>query len=179
MSNPGNAGRFSDWIIRIASEGVLEEAFIRAVADGLKTELVRRGLLHRPPRYLGFDDYESWAEPRAFESLAVDAIQEALLSRRTSLVAKAQQFGNIDGLVRRNLGYFVTERQRAADPIGYNVFKNVQDVEWDTMLFFFGVIMCVGSLQELMYLTQASEYLYDANGPVGPGEQRDDGCRGP
>lgn len=49
----------------------------------------------------------------------------------------------------------------------FDVFKNVADVEWDTMLFFFGVIMCVGALQELMFLHVASEWLYDPVHGVG------------
>ena len=46
-----------------------------------------------------------------------------------------------------------------------DVFKNVADVEWDTMLFFFGVIMCVGALSELGYLALASNWLYLDIGP--------------
>jgi len=47
-----------------------------------------------------------------------------------------------------------------------DVFKNVAQVEWDTMLFFFGVIMCVGGLSELGYLAVSSEFLYEDWGPV-------------
>lgn len=61
---------------------------------------------------------------------------------------------------------FRHKRRKIGEPL--DVFKNVQDVEWDTMLFFFGVIMCVGSLQELFYLQRASAFLYDPTGPVGP-----------
>lgn len=45
-----------------------------------------------------------------------------------------------------------------AEPV--DVLKNVAEVEWDTLLFFFGVIMCVGGLSELGYLRITSEYLY-------------------
>ena len=45
-----------------------------------------------------------------------------------------------------------------AKPI--DVLKNVADVEWDTLLFFFGVIMCVGGLGELGYLKLCSEFMY-------------------
>lgn len=48
-----------------------------------------------------------------------------------------------------------------------NVFHNIADVEWDTLLFFFGVILCVGGLQELMYLQKASEWLFDPVHGVG------------
>ncbi|HRV82416.1 MAG TPA: sodium:proton antiporter NhaD, partial [Planctomycetota bacterium] len=40
----------------------------------------------------------------------------------------------------------------------------VAHVEWDTLLFFFGVIMCVGGLAELGYLELASTKFYDGLG---------------
>jgi Na+/H+ antiporter NhaD/arsenite permease-like protein len=39
-------------------------------------------------------------------------------------------------------------------------FREVQRVEWDTLLFFFGIIFAVGGLGVLGYLTLASELLY-------------------
>ena len=55
-----------------------------------------------------------------------------------------------------------TRMQKAA-PV--DVLKNVADVEWDTMLFFFGVIMCVGGLKELGYLELAATEMYVGWGP--------------
>ena len=46
------------------------------------------------------------------------------------------------------------------------VFDNIAEVEWDTLLFFFGVIMCVGGLRELGYLALASDFLYHDLGPT-------------
>lgn len=58
-------------------------------------------------------------------------------------------------------GYFKRLRDhRLQVEAPVDVFKNVADVEWDTLLFFFGVIMCVGGLGELGYLAKASEWLY-------------------
>jgi len=54
-------------------------------------------------------------------------------------------------------------RMRMAKPV--DVLQNVADVEWDTLLFFFGVIMCVGGLGELGYLKLCSEYMYGHGGP--------------
>lgn len=48
-----------------------------------------------------------------------------------------------------------------------DVFHNIAEVEWDTLLFFFGVILCVGGLQELTYLQKASEWLFDKDHGVG------------
>ncbi len=48
-----------------------------------------------------------------------------------------------------------------------DVFADVAAVEWDTMLFFFGVVMCVGALQELGFLAKVGHLLYDQEHGVG------------
>ena len=39
-------------------------------------------------------------------------------------------------------------------------FKQIERVEWDTLLFFFGIIFAVGGLGVLGYLAMASQFLY-------------------
>jgi Na+/H+ antiporter NhaD/arsenite permease-like protein len=41
-----------------------------------------------------------------------------------------------------------------------NSFKQIERVEWDTLLFFFGIIFAVGGLGVMGYLTLANQYLY-------------------
>jgi Na+/H+ antiporter NhaD/arsenite permease-like protein len=50
-------------------------------------------------------------------------------------------------------------RMRMVKPL--DVMENVAKVDWDTVLFFCGVIMCVGGLSELGYLELCSGFLYD------------------
>lgn len=45
-------------------------------------------------------------------------------------------------------------------------FQQVQKVEWDTLLFFFGIIFAVGGLGVLGYLGLASDFLYADLGPT-------------
>lgn len=45
-------------------------------------------------------------------------------------------------------------------------FQQVARAEWDTLLFFFGVIMCVGGLGFIGYLEQVSQYMYGEMGPT-------------
>ena len=45
-------------------------------------------------------------------------------------------------------------------------FAQMQRVEWDTLLFFFGIIFAVGGLGVLGYLALASELLYAGLGPL-------------
>jgi len=48
----------------------------------------------------------------------------------------------------------------------FDSFRAVARAEWDTLLFFFGVIMCVGGLGFLGYLDLLSTYLYVEMGPT-------------
>ena len=48
----------------------------------------------------------------------------------------------------------------------FDVFQNVKDSEWDTLLFFFGVIFAVGGLGYIGYLQLASAAMYDGLGPT-------------
>lgn len=42
----------------------------------------------------------------------------------------------------------------------FDSFREIARIEWDTLLFFFGVIMCVGGLGFIGYLEHLSGYLY-------------------
>lgn len=48
----------------------------------------------------------------------------------------------------------------------FDVFDHVSTAEWDTLLFFFGVIFCVGGLGYIGYLEFISHHLYDGLGPT-------------
>ncbi|MBS0287564.1 MAG: sodium:proton antiporter NhaD [Proteobacteria bacterium] len=52
----------------------------------------------------------------------------------------------------------------------FNVFENINRIEWDTLLFFYGVVLCVGGLATFGYLTIASDLMYtqwgNALGPM-------------
>jgi len=48
----------------------------------------------------------------------------------------------------------------------FDVFKNVANLEWDTLLFFYGVMMSVAGLSFLGYLELASHFLYGEIDPT-------------
>ncbi len=52
------------------------------------------------------------------------------------------------------------------DQTPFDTFREVSRVEWDTLFFFFGVIMCVGGLGFIGYLEGLSAYLYGELGPT-------------
>ena len=60
------------------------------------------------------------------------------------------------------VSYFVKRRHNPSEPTseGFDIFKKVANAEWDTLLFFFGVIVSVGGLGFMGYLALASEAMY-------------------
>lgn len=52
------------------------------------------------------------------------------------------------------------EAGHIGDPIAFDIFNSVSRAEWDTLLFFYGVVMCVGGLGFIGYLAIASEVMY-------------------
>lgn len=48
----------------------------------------------------------------------------------------------------------------------FDLFRKIAKAEWDTLLFFYGVILCVGGLGQFGYLAGASRFMYDGLGPT-------------
>jgi len=46
------------------------------------------------------------------------------------------------------------------DVVPFDVFNKIARAEWDTLLFFYGVVLCVGGLGFIGYLGMASELMY-------------------
>ncbi len=42
----------------------------------------------------------------------------------------------------------------------FNIFQSMERAEWDTLMFFYGIILCVGGLGTLGYLSLVSELMY-------------------
>jgi len=47
----------------------------------------------------------------------------------------------------------------------YDIYASLQKAEWDTLMFFYGVILCVGGLGAFGYLAIGSELMYSGLGP--------------
>jgi len=52
------------------------------------------------------------------------------------------------------------------DPVAFDVFNKIARAEWDTLLFFYGVVLCVGGLGFIGYLALTSELMYIQLGPT-------------
>ena len=56
------------------------------------------------------------------------------------------------------------KRGRHGEVTAFDSFREIARAEWDTLLFFFGVIMCVGGLGFIGYLDQLSQFAYSELG---------------
>ncbi len=62
--------------------------------------------------------------------------------------------------------YYLKQTEKIEhDKVGeFNIFNKVAKAEWDTLLFFFGVIFCVGGLGTIGYLAMISDFIYGGLG---------------
>lgn len=56
--------------------------------------------------------------------------------------------------------------ERLGDTVAFDVFRNIARAEWDTLMFFYGVILCVGGLGFIGYLAMVSDVMYVSWGPT-------------
>ena len=50
--------------------------------------------------------------------------------------------------------------------VPFDIFKRVAHAEWDTLFFFYGVVLCVGGLGFIGYLAMISDVMYNQWGPT-------------
>jgi len=58
------------------------------------------------------------------------------------------------------------EPEMAGEQGPFDIFSQLQRAEWDTLMFFYGVILCVGGLGALGYLGVVSQLMYTDLGPT-------------
>ena len=56
--------------------------------------------------------------------------------------------------------------RRLGEIVPFDVFQKVARAEWDTLLFFYGVVLCVGGLGFIGYLELMSAFMYQDLGPT-------------
>ncbi len=63
-------------------------------------------------------------------------------------------------------GYYLKVKVTVEGDTAFNIFDKVRHAEWDTLLFFFGVVFAVGGLGYIGYLELLSGAMYDTLGPT-------------
>ena len=83
-----------------------------------------------------------------------------VLHRAAARAELAQQLASAKGTT-------LSRSPTAPDPADtFDIFHILQRVEWDTLMFFYGVVLCVGGLGALGYLAVLSRLLYEGIGPT-------------
>ncbi len=74
------------------------------------------------------------------------------------------------GYFLKSSGSHLRDRTPLSDDVPndrrFDIFKKVEKAEWDTLFFFYGVVMCVGGLGFIGYLAMVSETMYMEWDPV-------------
>lgn len=75
-------------------------------------------------------------------------------------------FGMMFGLALLSVYAFQIKRRETRSNVdsAFNIFQIIAKAEWDTLLFFFGVLMCVGGLKAVGILALASDHVYSVWG---------------
>lgn len=73
---------------------------------------------------------------------------------------------NLKEIDEPNLGQSAIEVEDGENQNQFNIFKSLERAEWDTLMFFYGIILCVGGLGSLGYLALVSELMYGGLGPT-------------
>lgn len=69
-----------------------------------------------------------------------------------------------DGQVQGAVQILEDHQSRQTAAQHFDLMKNISRAEWDTLLFFYGVILCVGGLTQFGYLGMLSEAMYQGLG---------------
>ncbi len=67
------------------------------------------------------------------------------------------------------IGHRQTKQAMAGESVDrFDIFRKVRNAEWDTLLFFYGILVCVQGLSALGYLAWASSFFYHDMSSVAP-----------
>ncbi len=97
-------------------------------------------------------------------------LEEALMIQERQSADSLSRLGEV--LVRENiitshqLAEALTIQERQQTEQSFDVFQKVANLEWDTLLFFYGVMLSVSGLSFIGYLTLTSNYLYGEIDPT-------------
>ena len=81
-------------------------------------------------------------------------------------LAYLQLFGYYLKITSRANATTAVTHEELGNPVAFDIFRRIARAEWDTLFFFYGVVLCVGGLGFIGYLGLASEVMYSEWGPT-------------
>lgn len=124
---PLNESYFSDHVRQVLRGSVADsQPILQHLRRILQKRLQSLGQWNLPPSYLGYSG-NSWQDSEALDDLVQDAYIRCILKRLTKLGVMLEKTGTCEGAVRRNLHFFLLDRQEQGNPIARRVFRNVRN----------------------------------------------------
>ncbi|MCF8006215.1 MAG: sodium:proton antiporter NhaD [Methylovulum sp.] len=106
--------------------------------------------------YLKFYSYYMQKTPSKSLALATEKINVDKISAKIDYFAPMKYMNNPAARLKKDI---TTDQP-------FDVFTKVANLEWDTLLFFYGVMVAVGGLSFIGYLSVASTHLYGEMDPT-------------
>lgn len=98
-------------------------------------------------------------------------LQQALIIQEqhhaeSSLARLGEVLVNENIITSHQLNEALEAQEEGQQSLSFDVFQKVANLEWDTLLFFYGVMISVSGLSFIGYLTLTSHYLYGQIDPT-------------
>jgi Na+/H+ antiporter NhaD/arsenite permease-like protein len=147
--------------------------FFRLFVPSLATWLVPAAIMHFavPKGRPAGDAGDARIKPGGIGICASFALTIAITVAGKQWLGMPPVYGMLTGLALLNLlASDIDRRQRryalakGMEQQPYSIFRIIANAEWDTLLFFYGVLGCVGGLAAMGYMQLASDAVYGALG---------------
>jgi len=108
-------------------------------------------------------------KPGALVIVALFLITIAMAVMFHSMLSLPPVIGMLTGLsllkfyayyLKKTANRYSSEDENIGSPVAFDIYREVARSEWDTLFFFYGVVMCVGGLGFIGYLGMISQVIY-------------------
>jgi hypothetical protein len=119
----------TDHLRRYLEGADADVALLAGLADLIRIRLQRSGMWCHPPDYFGYSEYHSWSEAFSGDDLTpapvCDFFLEEVVPEQDFLLKTVLAGNTIEALLGQKVKWFLTDRQRKHEPVGYRVFGNL------------------------------------------------------
>jgi hypothetical protein len=115
-------------------------------------------------------EFEKLYHEKHHESSMIEAGHEAahffphIGEKGTHLIMTAAPVRDKNGHVIGAIEIIRDQKEFSSETAHFDLMKRIARAEWDTLLFFYGVILCVGGLSQFGYLSHISHFMYTVLG---------------
>ncbi len=165
------------WQKGIIEFGVFLKLFVPSVVNYLVPALIMQFFVSQDKPAMLVDDGEGCIKPGGVVIVVLFLLTIVTAVSFHNVLHLPPAIGMLTGLAYLKFYGFILVRKHdrmvrfegtsSKKPDGgnrFDVFSHIADAEWDTLFFFYGVIMAVGGLGFIGYLGMASEFMYGEMG---------------